>query len=423
MSHRALVGSTLAAVALVCGSADSPDAGAAGISWRISEPVVVPGSELGPYQGLPVGEVGVWAFDGQRWTNVRSQVDQRDAREMFVAHEDDDLLDANDELVFYCDSLGIERVGGGLPPGTGSDRPPVRITVTDPLRPEYTGYAYVVSSREARERPPLVRYDEETGEVTTDSYVLGFASPDEDGFLGVKHLSLMGDPSNLVDRSKIRVTVPQLGQFDEESLAQLGGTGLFEPRIEGPVRLVMDAVGSSMAYAARATLFNLELQQDIPLIPGLEFRVSLDFSPEAAGATYRAENLTRGVTIDGEPDTVRQLQYPMWREIEFEQGRLITLAEGERTPLLIRTYYKDASTPDEDDTGDKMSYGDNGVSASSLGALVEVGFLGQMVALGKDDPMTAQELAEQLANPIEVQVTIERLGPHGTVYIPIATQR
>jgi hypothetical protein len=404
----------------VAGSSRAPTANAEKLTWRISEPIIVSGSQLGHFADLPVDRVAVWTLAGESWERVSSQVDQRDDDGNFVPEDGRNVLDDNDELVFMAANLGDERTGAdSWPPGVSHALSPAEIAVTDPLQPDYVGHTYVFDSPPAAPGVPLVVFDEASTEIRSDAYVLGFATED-DGYFGLKRLSLMGDARDRVDRSKFRLTIPQYGEFTEESLGSMGGIGPVEPVIEGPVRLVMDASGSSTAYAARATLFSMDLgMEDIPLIPGLQLRLSLDFSPNVSGATYRAENIPSGVTIDGQPDTVRQLPFPMWREIVLDEGRLVTLAQGEPPPLLVRTYYKDDATPDEDDTGDKMSYGDNGIIASTFDGLVDVGFLGQMVALAPGEAVTAEDLAEQWANPIVVNVDVEAAPDANTIHLPL----
>lgn len=373
---------------------------------RISEPVIVAGTQLRPFAGRPTAEIGVWAWNGDTWARLASQVDQRDAGGSFVADEDANVLDANDELVFMADALGTQPAAeGAVPPGVAAAAAWARITVTDPLVPAATGYAYVFAGPDHAPEP-LVRYDAATRVIHSEAYTVGLATAAVDGFVGLNRVSLMGDPRNRIDRTKIRVTVPIVGDFNEESLGQLGGFPPLEPIIEGPVRLILDPSGGAVAYAARASLFGVDIGQNIPLIPGLEFRVSLDLSANATGAMYRDAYTLRDITVDGMPDTVQQLLLPPWRQISFEEGRLVLLATGPPTPLLVRNYYKDDSTPDTTDTGDQMSYGDSGVSASSFAELAAVGFLGQMVALAPDHTVSAARLAEQLANPLEIEVTL-----------------
>ena len=391
---------------------------AAAPTWRVSEPVVMSGESLGHFEGLAVEAIGVWSVVDGSWQRVPSQVDQRDDNDAYTPDEGNNVLDANDELVFMADGLGDARQEGSWPPGVNQVLSPAEITATDPLHEGYVGYAYVFESPSAT-FTPQVTFDDPSTEIRTASYTLGFATED-DGFFGIKRLSLMGESTDRVDRSKMRITIPNIGELNEETLGQFGGLPPVDPVIEGPVRLVMDAAGASLAYGARATLFNFELGGQIPPIPGLEVRFSLDFAPNAAGATYRAENTPRGVTIDGQPDRILPLPYPMWREMTFSEGRLAILATGEPPPLLVRTYYKDDSTVDDTDTGDKMSYGDNGVIASTLQGLADVGFLGQMVALSPDNPTGADDLADQLAKPLEITVQVEAAG--STLYIPLTVK-
>ncbi len=419
MSKKYRVTTLMSIFALYCFHGPAP--AMAQSTARVSEPIILAGSELGVYLGQATTALGVWAYRDGVWVALPSQVDQRDDRDRFVAAEGANVLDANDELVFMADGLGAARPQAGLPPGASADLEPAQITVTDPLDAGFVGYAYVFLTAPMDPVEPAVTYDPQTREVRSESYVLGIADPNSDGFFGLKRLSLAGDERNRLDRSKIRVTIPQFANFTEESLAQLGGVAPIEPVIMGPVRLVMSRDGSSMAYAERATLFNLEIDAQIPIIPGLEFRISLDFSPNAEGATFRAENLAGPVTIDGVPDTLMQLVFPMWREVTFEEARLVMLTTSKPPPLLVRTYYKDDAALDEEDTGDRRSYGDNGVLANSLSGLVDAGFLGQMVVLPPESDAAASDLALQLANPLVVQVQVD---PALTViHLPILTHQ
>ncbi|MFN2114664.1 MAG: hypothetical protein ACK2T6_03050 [Anaerolineae bacterium] len=387
---------------------------------RDTEPVVLSGEQLGHFLGLAVSRVGVWAYRDSSWARIASQVDQRDGDGAFVPVEGADRLDGNDELVFTAGALGDARPGAdSWPPGVSQELSPATIVVDDPLGAGEIGRAYVFDS--PPDSPtPAVAFDSATNEIRSTAYVLGFATA-EDGYFGLKRLSLLGDERDRVDRSKFRLSIPQLGEFTEEDLGAFGVVPRVEPLIEGPVRLVMDASGASTAYAERATLLGLDLPIDeIPLIPGVEIRLSLDLDPSAVGATYRDENIPSGVLVDGQPDTVRVLPFPMWREVVFEEGRLVSLAAGAPPPIVVRGYYKDDATPDDADTGDLASYGDTGVVAVLLSGLIDVGFLGQMVVLEPDDPVNAEDLAEQLAHPLLLHVDVA--PKQWPVHLPLCTK-
>jgi hypothetical protein len=382
-------------------------------SGRISEAIIVPGDRLAQLRGASIDAVAVWIHDDGAWRRIRSQVDQRDENGQYVATEGEDALDSNDELVLLAADLGDEAPEDALPPqATGVV---FHVRATDPLVASWSGNAYVTEGEPAPSEP-LVSYDPATREIASGVYTVGLASPAVDGFLGIKKLAFSGETTNRIDRSKIRITIPQFGEFNEESLGGLGVLPPVEPVVVGPVRVVLSPTGGSFAYPARAAVTALDIPAEIPLIPGLEFRISLDLSPESSGAAYSDAYSLREHTVDGTPDGVQQLLLAPWRQVRFGDRRLVLLATGEPTPLLVRNYYKDDSTVDPADTGDHMSFGDTGVAASSLAELAAVGFLGEMVMLGPEESTSAPELAEQLANPLVVLVRANRAA----LYLPRA---
>jgi hypothetical protein len=68
-------------------------------------------------------------------------------------------------------------------------------------------------------------------------------------------------------------------------------------------------------------------------------------------------------------------------------------------------YYKDDSRVEKSDTGDKMSYGDSGVSGPDLDAVLESGFPGQLVFVPAGSEVGAPTLLQQVESPLFVSVT------------------
>jgi hypothetical protein len=336
-------------------------------------------------------------------------------------------------LVFPFDDFGTQRAPSSWPAGLDKSYPDVEVKVTDPLDTDAVGYFYVFRSGNGPDDAltPLVRYDAVNRQVKSRSYTLGFANPDDDGYVGLKSLSLYRSEVNLLDRLKFRAKISGLGSdlaVTEEDLVGLasgmGAQGLdVQPVISGPVRIVFDAAGRSTAYAERVTLFpglgNLPQGGQLP-IQITDLRVSIDFSKAAVPATYNDANLKEPVNIDGKPDQVPEQPLPKWREITFIDGRAVLLADNPADAAAAKVYYKDDAAPDAKDTGDRSSYGDTGVTASTLTDFQASGFPGEMVVLPVGRNVTAAQLAANRKAALVVTTTI---GPGPTPGGPSPTPR
>ena len=392
---------------------------------RFGEAVIVPGDALTAFHGMATIAIAGYAYNDEGWTRVPIQIDERDDTDVFVDGEDG-RLDSNDELVFLLENAG-GMAPDSVPPGSGIG-PARRIDITDPLDPAFLQHLYLLSADGPLLGPegPAIAWDPETRELSTASYVLGFASSDPvaDGYSGIKRISLFGDEADLIDRLKIRAKiVSPLGELEitEEDFGGLGdlipGAGDLsldiEPIIVGPVRAVLDATGGGSAYPARATVFNALDGFELPDLGGIvefdvsDVRVSLDHSPAASGALYRDANTLEGVTIDGDPETLGGSTVPAWREVSLPGGRMVFVAgsnAADREGADADLYYVDDAAGMAGDTGDGASYGDHGVTAASLIDLAATGFPGELVVLPLPMEISADLLAEAALTPLEIAV-------------------
>jgi len=404
--------------------------GAHGATRRYFDPIVLTGAQLGALGGATGETLSVWIRHHGQWQREASQMDERDAAGNYTAMEDK-LLDANDELVWVVGDGGDKAPDDAWPDGMGRDHPRVEVKVTDPIDAEFTSWHYVFwSGQTPGEAPePVVTWDPASREVKTAEYTIGLADQDTDHFVGIKRLSLYEDGTNLVDRLKIRGSLALLGfetPVNEETLGDalaIAGVSLsFDPVIFGPLRVVLSA-GGGFAYANRFALFGGlgALGNAGGGVTGIDFknaRLSLDFSPAAAPATYTDPNFPAGAPVDGVPDAVPEVPVPPWREIAFASGRLVVLSAAVAADSKARVYYHDDGTTDATDTGDKRSFGDNGVTAPDLKSLIDTGFPGDAVVLPIGRSVTAAQLAENRASPLAITITGGAAVPTATVATP-----
>ncbi len=391
---------------------------------RPAEPVVIPGAELAAFSGAGIDELRLWRWADGQWRALPFQVDERNEQGYFRPTEDSSL-DDNDELVFLASDLGADAPPGAWPPDVPHEHAPLIIRVTDHLDAQVR-FAYLFRSSIAAPVPDerLIEFDAATNEVRSDSYTLGLADILTDDFLGVKRLSLFGGATDLLDRLKLRAT-GRLDTFDlnitEENVRFGPGAMAVAPPIVGPVRVVVEDNGWVMAYPDRLMVRlhfgGLTMPPEVDVIT--RARLSWDFSEDALPATYRDANVPAGVPIDGREDRVPAAP-AAWREVVFAEGRLVTLyyvGPGVGVPAGLRTYYRDEQRIDREDTGDRRSFGDNGievVGASAVKALVESGVVLSLFPLRLEDPLSAEQLVEQVANPLQVSVTTGSLPPTAT---------
>lgn len=389
--------------------------------WRrYAETLVVPGGQLAPLAGAMAEEVRIWAWVADGWRLVPWQIDERGEDLSFVGYEDG-RLDENDLLVFPLpDGLQMPPEPA-WPPSMPQDVPWVEARVLDPIDGRALGAVYVFRLEGAPGYTPenRITWDPQSMRIRTDRYGLGFADPTRSGHVGADYLTLAQHPDDLLDRLKLRLTV-DLGflgeqQITEDSLAgflALAGMDVGslspDPVIDGPVRLVLDAGGAAVATRDRLSI-DLSRFEDEPMPAGLqlvEARISLDLTDAAVGGRYLDANLADPVTVDGVPDSVPTGPVPVWRQLETSNMRVVFLRRGSEAAPSASVYWKDDAAADSADTGDGRSIGDQGVRAESLRDLVRAGFPGDVVVLGPEADVSAATLAENLAQPLQVDVRV-----------------
>jgi hypothetical protein len=395
---------------------------------RPGEAVTIPGSELAPFVGATEAQLWLWSYRGGSWNLVVRQLDERNSGNSYVANEDG-KLDANDELVFMLEDAGEKPPEGARPPAMPADAYGALITLTDPLLGKAVGWLTLMRSDSGPEIAlnPRVSYDAEARLIWGADYGIGMASAGADGFYGLRAIYPGGATAgaeDIVDRFKIRGQLSVLGlvqPVDEENISTFLVAAGFNDRTSpikvGLVRAVLGSGG--YAYAHKFTLLgNLKNLATIGGGGGLGFelsdgRVSLDLNPAASGLRYRDANLSGGVVVDGQPDTVPAAPAPAWRELSGSFGRLVFLSQPAEAGASARAYYKDDETTDPGDTGDLASWGDMGVSAPDFASLTDAGFPDEVLRLPAGGPTAAQLLAWRDA-PVTAAMDFDAVPPSAT---------
>jgi hypothetical protein len=392
---------------------------------RNLEPVIVQGSRTAALIGAPVEELYVYKFSGDSLSGpIPAQVDEVTASGSYTTTEDG-LLDDNDEIVFMASDLGDQPADTAVldawPFGAGW----YEIEVTDPLSPTKKGWAYVVR----RQTPAsiggdYVDYNVATKRITTnpDRYQLGLAAT----HIGFDYLTLNGNSTDILDRTKLRIIHPLYGILTEDDL---GAPVSFLIK-DGPVRVILrrdiDVALASMkaTYLAYASLVQSFVEVDSPTtVSGL--RTSVDLDSAASGASFYNRNISGGVTVDGNPDVVAATPLSKWGQVSHTTGRLIQVTDSAPAGGTQGNFYCDnnAATPSECDgapkTGDNASYGDAGIlieGGVNRTFTIESWLFALPPADGGQDNVGATYM-DYFSNPLSVGLYAE--GIHYTILLPL----
>ncbi len=376
----------------------------AGLSRNL-EPVVLRGDMLPGLTGIQVSEVFVYAYDGTggSWSQIPFQIDEvgsngQGSASFFIA--DDGLWDEDDELVFMAMDAGDRADSVWIDDLSSQAFDRYEIEVLNPLAAEERAWVYVYRSTTL------------TFDAGVADYVDWFASqtdsPGEDlvrsRFYEMQHarngfpkdLSITaeggGSGQDLIDLLKLRALLDLPFPFSDipitENQIQFIAAENDSVRIlDGRIRVIREIEASlvpaafigplafstpPLFYYPYSHAFDIEIPE-LPEVAGLSLsinsgRLSIDLNANAAGMTFvSANNPAPGFPVDGAPDSPvltidNVLPDGNWIFIGGQQGTIVHLfpistAVGGARAL----YYRDNSSNDDNDTGDRQSFADTGI--------------------------------------------------------------
>jgi hypothetical protein len=396
-------------LAAACMASMETQAAATGLQTRPADPVVLSGSRLPTLVGAVPNRVVAFRWAGG-WQQRPVQVDQRANLDLgaaynqppagvtaltytdsgtFIGADPNSKLDADDQVAMMARDSGSKAAGNGDPSGTvpGSG---VELQVRDPLAPGQVGYLYLFrsdGSLDPSAGQDYVHYDfhllsgdykssydtdagpnPENSAVDSPYYRQHFSDRWIDDQL---HLRAGGASGvDILDRHK-NLFAPGNCVRSEDTFSS--GEGAFVINKSGPVRAIRTYVGANSGpYTERQHLF-YDRREDISTflrvhpIPGvMDF---FDYSPAAAGMTYRNSPNAAGLRIDGVPDTPAA-GASAWEQVSGPQGGLsIVHSLTADTPLTVNSYYLDDKSPgggsETQCTGDNTAYGASGLRVTS----------------------------------------------------------
>jgi hypothetical protein len=329
----------------------------------------VPGSTGTVYGTTAIGVAALQYTDPDTWVGP----DPRPA------------VDGNDEVALMARDAGEQALGAD-PPEHADAATGVELSITDPLEPGAQSWVYLFAhdgTLDSSAGQHLVDYDfslasgdykatylraegpnPEDSTVTTAAYVHHFSDRWVDDEL---HITV-GDATgvDILDRHRNQFAPFECGR-SEDTFSD--GEGAFVVNRVGPVRAIRSYIGANSGPLSQRTHLFYEARHEIVsdlrvhAIPGM--MEIFDYSPAAAGMTYRNSAMGADVTIDGVPDAVSTAR-SFWEMVRGAQGSLISVRRATIDQHLpnsaYSTYYLDDATPPGDMcTGDTAAYGVSGL--------------------------------------------------------------
>ncbi|MEM7032676.1 MAG: alkaline phosphatase D family protein [Chloroflexota bacterium] len=401
---------------------------------RKHDAIIIPGSDIGTFIGLPISELFVYSHTLTGWgAQIPMQIDEVTASGLYTSTEDG-LLDANDELVFMASHIGNQSpeplsLMKTLPIGSQM----YEIEVVDPLDDTKKGWAYLVHSSQLVSTiiDDVVDFNSTTDQIASDSYNLEFAGT----HTGLSDLRLYGSGIDLLDRTKLRL-VGDAGILGTITISEerIGNPVGSEPKLvkDGPVRDIVERaiifdedgvqVNLSTRYFAYADLIDghATLFLDVPLLTLTAVRTSLDFNSNAVGSIFYNGNVPAGVTVDGDNSEANIVAQSLsrWSQISHSSGRLIHVSDPTTLGLTPTTYYKDDSATDPSDAGDKVSYSDVGFLVEddiNLTSERHSAFYIMPPVMGGEPNNVGASFEQVFFNPLQTEVTLLTVADDVTI--------
>ncbi len=398
---------------------------------RPYEPVILYGSSLRALEGVPVTEIGGYAYDAStaEWRAIPLQVDEVGPGPDAFFAPDDGLLDGQpdhpDEVVFMLRDAGDRAPTNSWPPEADAEMARVEVELTD--QDGDTGFVYLFRVRGDFHSPDpyQMRYHADQDSISSLYYGVGFANT-----IAIKSVVIFpehgGNGQDLVDTQKMRFKFrpPLARPFEINEQADFV-TETVEA-VAGPVRVIrrmtarMPSLSTTFHMTARLYPFSLvagggkrqfSASLNISLI-----RQSLDLSPNAVGMRF-FNRYNDGIPIDGTPDNPnRTLDVPgyNWFMVTGEPGTIVSILDVPPLGDAQALYYWDRASGGTDDgtadTGDGKSFGDVGVKITGTKISGEYDFSNMRLYFlpPNQSAEAAEALLDQLLNPVERRLRVQQ---------------
>jgi hypothetical protein len=421
---------------------------------RNLEPVIIQGSAFLDFASARIGNTGelfLYAFqaNGGVWQQIPFQFDERDAANNYFNRTGDETvgLDANDELIFMARDAGDQALSSWIDDENSKQFVRYEIKITNPLATDKVAWVYLYRSNTLTLSPNLTDYisyfKSTTSDIAADkvSSIFYEITNAKNGF--PKDLIIPvpagGSGVDLLDVLKFRAKaslVVNISIDEDDILFQASKSDSIRAK-DGRVRVIRELEATLKAdlpfplpdqeFDFRTAKgfyypYSANLEIGIPHLSDVsvsEGRMSIDLNATAASPNMKfvsANNVgpfnvdgAANETVNKEIDNV--LPGGNWIYINGSQGTLVHRFPLEKTVGGKRElYFKDNSSNDSGDTGDKKSYGDTGVFLRD-GISTPFTLKYQGYFLDKDRPSDiGSQIALNEQNPLQIDAAPQDFG-------------
>jgi len=413
---------------------------------RPYEPIILTGDTLSQFLNQEIKYMYLYAYDlnADSWQMIPFQIDEvnpYDQDSMYFKPDSSfGLLDNDDELVFILNENDLGDKADSTSWLDGADSMRYEICLIDSLN-NTMSYVYLYSSQRISDPVPgkyAMAYDEVNDRVMSANYEVGFNYTGQLADVAIKS----GTETDIFDRLKIRA----IGSW------WILPIFLWEDNVEmfyayakvGPIRVIRNMYGRFVydvlnfdekftqtaffyPWNGSFTLFEIPISEaadygaDVDVV-----RVSWDFNRNATGMNFYSENNRSGILIDGDGtnDNVNPACFPgelNWTMGTGEPGTMLNVFHVPPLGDSIHIYYHEATdggTGDNAglkyDSGDSLSFGDNGFSleqnvakyakAESTFNVIYYNFF----LPPNFDPADASMICEQLKSPLKYYTQVQK---------------
>ena len=357
---------------------------------RPYDPVIVQGSSLPQFIGVPTSEIFVYAYKGGVWRQITFQIDEKDGTTFYGPKNG--VLDASDEICFLSADMG-DSVADFQWIADAESNTYVRYQIKaqdNAVLPALKNYVYVYRSSTLTldaSRPVYMQYTPATSPAANDtvkgsSYIFGHnlkAIPD---YLAIQP-SVGGNGVDIMDRWKIRFSGSLLGGINytenEETaltnpvLTYKAGAVRVLRRVVFSIKLLGTLIPDQVIFEEVFYPFYSTIDTDgrnLQTNLGMEvLRQSMDFNIEMIGGKFFSEYNPVGITIDGLSDSpVKTLNVPgiNWFMVRNSTGGVTTIVDMPDIGKIQELFYRDDNTINFNDTGDLRAFGESGIQVTSI---------------------------------------------------------
>ncbi|MCI0495306.1 T9SS type A sorting domain-containing protein [candidate division KSB1 bacterium] len=412
-------------------------------SSRDYEPVVLKGLDIKNIVSVPINQIYLYKYNlaENLWTPIPFQIDQKDDSSHYWLPAPNDTLDTNDEVVFMARDMGDKAPDNTFwindPESRKNER--IELAVIDTLDSRQAWiYIYQSKTSLALASESYMSYSPDSKGAGADTvFATTYIEGNSDGGIQDYWSLPLGSGVDILDRLKVR-----LGMLLYNFIPFTAREDLLETyfvKIEkkvGPVRVIRDVFWNIdlSSLGVDPFLFDLLLyyypysiesggvsgtfQPDdhITLI-----RQSFDLNPAASGMKFYNPNNVSGLTIDGSgnsdgiDDSINDSPEVNWYLITGSQGTVafvFSLSPIGKEQVL---YYHDNNEvlKEEEDTGDRMSWGDTGIEISGKDISGRISYNYQAFYLEANRAFSlGDSLAANFKSPMKISV-------ESNFYVPV----